>query len=394
MERKRYNFDEIIDRHDTNSVKWEGMTRMFGREGLFPRWVADMDFKVPQEIVDAIKVRAEQGIFGYTFRPENFYNSIIGWMARRHDLDIKREWIVDGAGVVSALTIAVLAYTKPGDEIIVQPPVYYPFFGIIKNNGRIIVNNPLKFENRRYSMDFEDLRKKITNRTKMIILCNPHNPVGRVWNHQEIEDLLDICNKNDLILASDEIHSDFVYDPHIHTSVLSFASKENTVTFLAPNKTFNLAGIPSSIVVIPDKKLRDEFEVTLDNLDVETSNIFSIVATQAAYTYGDEWFDALLEYLTENLKFLESFLDREMPKVDLVKSEGTYLAWLDFRRLGLSDEKLSNIIINKANLALDDGNLFGIGGSGFQRMNIAMPRELLLTGLEKLKNALGDVENA
>ncbi|MGC9218805.1 MAG: MalY/PatB family protein, partial [Athalassotoga sp.] len=323
-----------------------------------------------------------------------FYNSIIGWMARRHDLDIKREWIIDGAGVVSALTIAVLAYTKPGDEIIVQPPVYYPFFRIIKNNGRIIVNNPLKFENKRYSMDFEDLRKKITNRTKMVILCNPHNPVGRVWNRQEIGELLNICDKNDLILASDEIHSDFVYEPNKHTSVLSFASKANTVTFLAPNKTFNLAGIPSSIVVIPDKRLRDEFEVTLENLDVETSNIFSIVATQAAYTYGDEWFDALLEYLTGNLKFLESFLDREMPKVDLVKPEGTYLAWLDFRRFGLSDENLSSLIIKKAHLALDDGNLFGIGGSGFQRMNIAMPRELLLTGLEKLKNALGDVENA
>ncbi|MGC8683273.1 MAG: MalY/PatB family protein [Athalassotoga sp.] len=394
MERKHYNFDEIIDRHGTNSVKWEGMTKMFRREGLFPMWVADMDFKVPQEIIDAIKMRAEQGIFGYTFRSENFYNSIIGWMARRHDLDIKREWIVDGAGVVSALTIAVLAYTKPGDEIIVQPPVYYPFFRIIKNNGRIIVNNPLKFENKRYSMDFEDLRKKITNRTKMVILCNPHNPVGRVWNRQEIGELLNICDKNDLILASDEIHSDFVYEPNKHTSVLSFASKANTVTFLAPNKTFNLAGIPSSIVVIPDKRLRDEFEVTLENLDVETSNIFSIVATQAAYTYGDEWFDALLEYLTGNLKFLESFLDREMPKVDLVKPEGTYLAWLDFRRFGLSDENLSSLIIKKAHLALDDGNLFGIGGSGFQRMNIAMPRELLLTGLEKLKNALGDVENA
>jgi cystathionine beta-lyase len=394
MERKRYNFDEIIDRHGTNSVKWEGMTKMFGREELFPMWVADMDFKVPQEIVEAIKMRAEQGIFGYTFRPENFYNSIIGWMARRHNLDIKREWIVDGAGVVSALTIAVLAYTKPGDEIIVQPPVYYPFFRIIKNNGRIIVNNPLKFENKRYSMDFEDLRKKITSRTKMVILCNPHNPVGRVWNHQEIGELLDICDKNDLILASDEIHSDFVYEPNTHTSVLSFYSKANTVTFLAPNKTFNLAGIPSSIVVIPDKRLRDEFEITLENLDVETSNIFSIVATQAAYTYGDEWFDALLEYLTGNLKFLESFLDKEMPKVELIKPEGTYLAWLDFRRFGLSDENLSNLIIKKAHLALDDGNLFGIGGSGFQRMNIAMPRELLLTGLEKLKNALGGVENA
>ncbi len=394
MERKRYNFDEQIDRHGTNSVKWEGMTKMFGREGLFPMWVADMDFKVPQEIINAIKTRADQGIFGYTFRPESFYNSIIGWMKRRHNLDIKRKWIVDGAGVVSAIVMAVLAYTKPGDEIIVQPPVYYPFFRVIRNNGRIIVNNPLKLENKRYTMDFEDLKRKISGRTKMVILCNPHNPIGRVWSRDELERLLKICKDNDLILASDEIHSDFVYDPNIHTSVLSLDSNENTVTFLASNKTFNLAGIPSSIVVIPDKRLRNDFQTTLENMDVETSNIFSIVATQAAYTYGDEWFDALLEYLAGNLELLESFLKSEMPKIDLVKPEGTYLAWLDFRKFGFSDEKLSNLIINKANLALDDGNLFGIGGNGFQRMNIAMPRKLLMTGLEKLKNAFGDDGNA
>ncbi len=394
MERKRYNFDEQIDRHGTNSVKWEGMTKMFGREGLFPMWVADMDFKVPDEIIEAIKVRADQGIFGYTFRPESFYTSIIGWMKRRHDLDIKREWIVDGAGVVSGLVMAVLTYTKPGDEIIVQPPVYYPFFRVIRNNGRIIVNNPLKFENKKYTMDFEDLEKKISQRTKMVILCNPHNPVGRVWSRDELEKLVQICKDNDLILVSDEIHSDFVYDPYVHTSVLSLNYNENTVTFLAPNKTFNIAGIPSSIVVIPDKRLRNDFQMMLENMDVETSNIFSIVAAQAAYTYGDDWFDALLEYLAGNLEFLESFLKSEMPKVDLVKPEGTYLAWLDFRKLGFSDEELSRILINKANLALDDGNLFGIGGSGFQRMNIAMPRKLLMTGLEKLKNAFGGAENA
>ncbi len=394
MERKRYNFDEQIDRHGTNSVKWEGMTKMFGREGLFPMWVADMDFKVPDEIIEAIKVRADQGIFGYTFRPESFYTSIIGWMKRRHDLDIKREWIVDGAGVVSGLVMAVLTYTKPGDEIIVQPPVYYPFFRVIRNNGRIIVNNPLKFENKKYTMDFEDLEKKISQRTKMVILCNPHNPVGRVWSRDELEKLVQICKDNDLILVSDEIHSDFVYAPHVHTSVLSLNYNENTVTFLAPNKTFNIAGIPSSIVVIPDKRLRNDFQMMLENMDVETSNIFSIVAAQAAYTYGDDWFDALLEYLAGNLEFLESFLKSEMPKVDLVKPEGTYLAWLDFRKLGFSDEELSRILINKANLALDDGNLFGIGGSGFQRMNIAMPRKLLMTGLEKLKNAFGGAENA
>ncbi len=394
MERKRYNFDEQIDRHGTNSVKWEGMTKMFGREGLFPMWVADMDFKVPDEIIEAIKVRADQGIFGYTFRPESFYTSIIGWMKRRHDLDIKREWIVDGAGVVSGLVMAVLTYTKPGDEIIVQPPVYYPFFRVIRNNGRIIVNNPLKFENKKYTMDFEDLEKKISQRTKMVILCNPHNPVGRVWSRDELEKLVQICKDNDLILVSDEIHSDFVYDPYVHTSVLSLNYNENTVTFLAPNKTFNIAGIPSSIVVIPDKRLRNDFQMMIENMDVETSNIFSIVAAQAAYTYGDDWFDALLEYLAGNLEFLESFLKSEMPKVDLVKPEGTYLAWLDFRKLGFSDEELSRILINKANLALDDGNLFGIGGSGFQRMNIAMPRKLLMTGLEKLKNAFGGAENA
>ncbi|BBJ28604.1 MalY/PatB family protein [Athalassotoga saccharophila] len=384
----RYNFDEEIDRHGTNSRKWEGMQEMFGRNDLFPMWIADMDFKTPPEIIEAIKKRADHGIFGYTFRPESFYDSIIKWMKTRHNVDVKKEWIVDGAGVVSTLTIAVLSYTNPGDEIIVQPPVYYPFFRIIQNNGRVIVNNPLRFENGRYTMNFEDLLRKITKRTRMLILCSPHNPVGRVWKSEEIETLGKICQRHDIIVASDEIHSDFVYSPNVHTSVLSTSFKESTLAFIAPNKTFNLAGIPSSVVIIPDKRMRDRFLITSENFELETSNIFSIVATEAAYTYGAEWLDELLTYLKGNFDLVRSFLKENIPQAKLVNPEGTYLGWIDFRGLGLSDGELYNLITEKAGIALDDGNLFGIGGSGFQRMNVAMPRNMLLKGLKKLEESL------
>ncbi len=384
----RYNFDEEIDRHGTNSRKWEDMREMFGRNDLFPMWIADMDFRTPPEIVEAIKKRADHGIFGYTFRPESFYDSIIKWMKTRHGIDVEREWIVDGAGVVSTLTVAVLSYTNPGDEIIVQPPVYYPFFRIIQNNGRIIVNNPLKLENRKYTMDFEDLERKITKRTKMLILCSPHNPVGRVWKMEELEMLGKICQKHGIIIASDEIHSDFVYSPNVHTSILSTSFKDSTLTFIAPNKTFNLAGIPSSVVIIPNKRIRDRFAVTSENFELETSNIFSIVATETAYTYGSEWLDELLIYLKGNFDLVETFLKERIPQARLITPEGTYLGWIDFRNLGLSDGELYNLITERAKVALDDGNLFGIGGSGFQRMNVAMPRNMLLKGLERLEKAL------
>ncbi|HEU24533.1 MAG TPA: putative C-S lyase [Mesoaciditoga lauensis] len=384
----RYNFDEEIDRHGTNSRKWEGMQEMFGRNDLFPMWIADMDFKTPPEIIDAIKKRADHGIFGYTFRPESFYDSIIKWMKGRHGIDVKREWIVDGAGVVSTLTMAVLSYTNPGDEIIVQPPVYYPFFRIIQNNGRIIVNNPLKLKDERYTMDFEDLEHKITKRTKMLILCSPHNPVGRVWKREELETLGEICERHGIIIASDEIHSDFVYSPNVHTSMLLTDFKELALTFIAPNKTFNLAGIPSSVVIIPDKKIRDRFLIASENFELETSNIFSIVATETAYTYGAQWLDELLIYLKGNFDLVKAFFEEKIPQVRLINPEGTYLGWIDFRNLGLSDGELYNLITERAGVALDDGNLFGIGGSGFQRMNVATPRHLLLKGLERLENAL------
>ncbi len=390
MAHDSYNFDVYIDRHNTNSRKWEGMKDMFGRNDLFPMWIADMDFKTPREVIDAIKLRADHGIFGYTFRPGTFYDAIIKWVKKRHGLDIKREWIVDSAGVVSALTIAVLSYTKPGDEVIVQPPVYYPFFRILKNNGREIVNNPLKYAQNFYSMDFDDLEQKIGKRTKMIILCSPHNPVGRVWKKDELEKVGKICAEKGIIIASDEIHSDFVYPSHIHTPVASLGFADHTVTFMAPNKTFNLAGIPSSIAIIPDEKMRIEFENTLENLDVETSNIFSITATEAAYRYGEEWFNALLKYLEGNLNFLRSFINEKMPDVRLVEPEGTYLTWLDFSKSGLSNADLDDLLVNRAGVALDNGKLFGPGGSGFQRMNIAMPRSLLEEGLMKIFKAYSD----
>uniref|UniRef100_A0A7V3VT14 cysteine-S-conjugate beta-lyase n=1 Tax=Mesoaciditoga lauensis TaxID=1495039 RepID=A0A7V3VT14_9BACT len=383
-----YNFDEYVDRHGTNSRKWERMEELFGKNDLLPMWIADMDFRAPHQIVEALKKRAEHGIFGYTFRPDAFYDSARQWISKRNNWNVEKEWMVDSSGVVSAIIVAVLSYTKPGDGIIVQPPVYYPFFNVIKNNDRKILYNDLIFENGRYTMNFEDLENKVKD-AKMLILCNPHNPVGRVWTEEELARLGKICLDNDVIIASDEIHSDFIYEgyKHVHIASLDGLSKR-TVTFIAPNKTFNLAGIPASISIIPDEGLRKSYGETMVALGIETSNIFSITATEAAYRYGEEWFEALLKYLRGNIEFLKAFLNDRLPDVQVVVPEGTYLVWLNFRKLGLTDDELSNLIIKKAKVALDDGNMFGHGGSGFQRMNIATPRSLLKDGLESICKAV------
>jgi cystathionine beta-lyase len=383
-----YNFDEYVDRHGTNSIKWEKMEELFGKNDLLPMWIADMDFRTPHQIVEALKKRAEHGIFGYTFRPDAFYDSARQWISKRNNWNVEKEWMVDSSGVVSAIIIAVLSYTKPGDGIIVQPPVYYPFFNVIKNNDRKILYNDLIFENGRYTMNFEDLENKVKD-AKMLILCNPHNPVGRVWTEEELARLGKICLENDVIIASDEIHSDFIYEgyKHVHIASLDGLSKR-TVTFIAPNKTFNLAGIPASISIIPDEGLRKSYGETMVALGIETSNIFSITATEAAYRYGEEWFEALLKYLRGNIEFLKAFLNDRLPDVQVVVPEGTYLVWLNFRKLGLTDDELSNLIIKKAKIALDGGNMFGHGGSGFQRMNIATPRSLLKDGLESICKAV------
>ncbi len=385
----KYNFDEYVERRNTKSVKWDGMKEVFGTEDALPMWVADMDFLSPTEVVNALIERAKHGVYGYTLKDEGFYNSFIDWVKKRHNWEIERKWIVATPGVISALSLAILTFTKPSDEIILQPPVYYPFFRVVSGLGRKIVYNPLKFENGRYTIDFDDLERKINGKTKMLILCSPQNPTGRVWTEEELSKLGNICKRNDILIASDEIHADIVYKEYKHTPIASLNDfANNTITFMAPSKTFNVAGLNTAMTIIPNEELLKSFSMMLENMGLGIGNVFGITASQSAYKNGEEWLEALLDYLKENLEFLKSFVAERMPQVKVVEPEGTYLVWMDFRSLNMSDEELRTFMLEKAKVALDDGYIFGPGGSGFQRINIATPRMILKQGLERIENAV------
>ncbi|MTI68854.1 MAG: pyridoxal phosphate-dependent aminotransferase [Firmicutes bacterium] len=388
----KYNFDKVIDREGSDCIKWDHVDLYFGKKDLLPMWVADMDFEVPKEINEAIKKRTEHGVYGYTKRPDSFYYSLINWTNKRHNWDIKKEWIIYTPGVVPAINIAINAYTKPGDKVIIQSPVYFPFSESVKNNGRQLIDNELKLENGRYVMDFEDLEKKIDSRVKLLILCSPHNPIGRVWNEEELKKLGEICLKNDILIVSDEIHSDIIYKGSKHIPISNISNKlaNNTITCLAPSKTFNIAGLSASSIIIPNEKLRIEFNKEIDNLHIGMANIFGMVALEAAYNYGEKWLEELLEYLEGNVKFVMDFID-DIPNVNVIRPEGTYLMWIDFNGLELNDEKLKDLIINKAKVALNDGEDFGPGGKGFKRMNIACPRSILKEGLERIAKAVKEI---
>ncbi len=304
-----------------------------------PMWVADMDFAVPPFIVDAIISRARHPVYGYTFRPQAFFDSIISWMSRRHGWEVKKPWISFSPGIVPALNMAVLAYTEPGDRIIVQPPVYFPFFTAVRNHGREIVHNGLINRNGTYVMDFDDLEEKART-AKMLILCHPHNPVGRAWTREELETLAGICRKHEVLILSDEIHSDLIYNEGHHIPLLSLPETANhTVSFYAPSKTFNLAGLSTSVLIIPDPVLRQKYEKTLDNLHIGMGNIFGSEALMAAYNQGEDWLRQLLQYLEGNYRYLEEFIGERLPEVGVTQTRATYLIWLDFRKLGMDDAK-------------------------------------------------------
>lgn len=386
----KYDFDKIIERKNTNSVKWDTVKERFGSNDILPMWVADMDFEVAPEILEAIKKRTEHGIFGYTIRPETYYKSIMSWLRNRHNWEINREWIGFSPGVVPALAIAVLSFTDIGDKIIIQPPIYPPFFKVIKRNGRQIVENPLKLQGGKFVMDFDDLESKIDSRVKMLMLCSPHNPVGRVWDKDELEKLSNICLRHNIIIVSDEIHSDIVYNgkKHIPIASLNEAVLQNTITFIAPSKTFNIAGLSTSATIIPNKKLREKFENTIESLEINSSNVFGIVALESAYKYGEEWLEELLKYLEGNINLLMDFARSNSHKVNITKPEGTYLAWLNFKKLNMKHDKLVEFMINKVKVGLNSGLDFGSQGEGFLRLNFACPRTLLEEGLNRIEKAL------
>ena len=385
-----YNFETVINRKNTKSAKWDLVSARFGDEDVLPMWVADMDFLTAPVVIDALKEKAREGIFGYPLRTDDYLNAVTGWVSRRHHWEIQKEWITYSPGVVTALSLCILTFTNPGDHVILQPPVYYPFFRVIENNGRRIKENPLTFKNNQYFMDIEQLETLNSRRTKLMIISNPHNPVGRVWGEEELRKLGEFCVKNDIILVSDEVHSDLIFPgySHIPTATLSDEIANQTITCISPSKTFNLAGLKTSAIIIPNEKMRNQYTTTLGNLAMAGDNTFGMVALEAAYSSGDEWLESLLDYLEGNRRFLMNYISEKIPKLNVITPEGTYLLWLDCRSLNLSDKALDSFFKEKAKLWLDDGPMFGTGGQGFQRINIACPRSTLKTALERLETAV------
>ena len=391
----KYDFNQICDRKNTNCFKWDFIQSIFGNDDVIPMWVADMDFPVATPIVEALKRRAENEFYGYTKASTDVIQSVVDRIWDKYAWKIKPEWVVFTPGVVPALNIAVRMLTHPGDEIILQEPVYYPFFPAVTSSGCQIVNNQLKLINGRYEMDYEDLEHQfharigmlpVPNRIKAIMLCNPHNPVGRLWSKEELTKLGDIAIKHGVVVISDEIHCELLFKDHQHTPFASISEEfeQNSIVCMSPSKTFNLAGLEVSSIIIPNKKLRHLFISTRTGILPEP-NLFGYTALEAAYRFGDEWLDQLLDYLQGNLDFLLKYFANRIPKIKVIKPQGTYLIWLDCRDLGMDDMTLRNFMRDKAKVGFDDGFLFGSGGSGFQRMNIACPRPILEEALIRIE---------
>jgi len=383
------NFDKPIDRKGTKCYKWDYNKEIFGKEKLLSMWVADMDFQAPPEVLEILRKRVDHGVFGYTGLTDTFYASIVDWMDQRFNWRIKKEWIVTTPGIVPAINFAVQTYTKSNDKVLVQTPVYYPFFTSIENNDRKLVTSELKLINDHYEMDFENLEKKLADDVKMMILCSPHNPVGRVWNTDELKQVSKLCLKYEVLLISDEIHSDLILseNKHIPIPTISKEIANNSLTMFAPSKTFNVAGLSLSYVIIPNKNIRINFQKTLLNLGLHGGNVFGIEALEASYRYGQKWLEELLNYLENNYNFVCDFLQKRIPLIKPIKMDGTYLMWLDCREMKLSQEELVSFFINKAGLAFNDGLKFGKGGEGFMRMNLGCSRKLIEQALIQLESA-------
>lgn len=387
----KYDFNKQIDRVNTSCIKWDYLNAFFGKTELHAMWVADMDFKAPPEILIPIVQRAAHGVFGYTAKSDEFYTTLIGWFKRRYNWLIKKEWIVTTPGVVPALNLAMQEFTKNGDAIIIQSPVYFPFKDSVELNHRKLLDNPLVLKNGHYEIDWQDLEKKAES-AEMFLFCSPHNPVSRVWTAKELERLGNICEKHDLLVFSDEIHADIIFKPykHIPTATISKALSNRTIAAFATSKTFNLAGLQLSVNIIPNTNIRNKFKLALERLHLNMSNIFGIVGTQAAYKYGEQWLDELLPYLWQNYLTVKTYLQENIPEISVIEPEGTFLLWLDCRKLALNDEELAAFFVQKASLALTNGIMFGPGGGGFMRMNIGCPRQCVLKGLESIKIAMTD----
>ncbi len=384
------DFDKIIDRKDTNCMKYDSLLEMYGSDDLLPMWIADTDFSVPKCISDAIRERVEHDIYGYTFRGQDVIEAFLSWSKRRYAWKVKNEWVTSSPGVVTALSLSIMAYSKKGDKILIQPPVYPPFFQIVKDSGRRVIESPLILNEDKYLIDFDDLERKFLGGIKIMILCNPHNPVGRAWSKEELKRIGDLCIKYGVLLISDEIHADLYLPGNRHIPMASVSEEiaNITVTAMAPSKVFNVAGLSSSIVIIPNFELKEKYDDILNRLHLGLGNVFGHTALKAGYSCADKWVDELMFYIKSNVDFAKKYLKDNLPKVKMIEPDATFLLWLDFSQYGKSNEELNELFVTKGKIALNNGNTFGREGEGFFRLNIGCPQALLKEGLDRIVKSL------
>ena len=390
----KYNFDEIIDRSHNRSAKYDEAGKKFGSRDVIPLWIADMDFKTAQPVIDALKARAEEGIWGYTSRPDSYYEAVCGWQKRRNGWDIDKSMISFNLGVVPALSSMVYVFTEPGDKVLIQTPVYSEFYDVTESWGREVVESPLKEQDGRWIIDFEDFEEK-AKEAKVFFLCSPHNPLGIVWTREELERMCHICIANNVLIVSDEIHSDLVFHgkKHIPTATLSPEIAAHVISCISGTKTFNLAGLQASATIFPNQELKARFDKFWFNLDIHRNNAFSTIAMEVAFNEGEEWLEQLLGYIGGNFEFIKDYCAANIPQVKPNVPDATYLVWLDCRGLGMGNEELRDFMIRKASLGLNEGWSFGRSLSGFMRLNAACPRPVLEKAMEQLKHAV-DARNA
>ncbi len=392
----KYNFNERIDRSENHSAKWAEMGMKFGRNDLTPIWVADMDIKTAPEILEAMRNKLEQEIFGYVYRPDSYYESAANWLKKRFGYEISPATLIHSPGVVPSMSILVKMLTKEIDKILIQSPVYPPFASSVKDNGRTLVeNNLVKDENGYYTVDFEDLEKKLScEDVTLFILCNPHNPVGRVWKKDELEKMGELCRKYNVRILADEIWRDLIMPGHKHIPMASLSKEieDITITLFSPTKSFNLAGLQASFATFPRAEERKEFDDILGKMDVKRNNPFSLVAFEAAYEKCENWLEQLIEHIDGNMQYVIDFINEKLPMIKTAKPEGTYLMWLDFNGMGIPQDKIQDFLINEAKVAMNDGATFGENGKGFFRMNVACPRYMVEEAMEKIEKAIRNLK--
>ena len=384
-----YDFDKVIAREGTSCVKFDLRKDVFGTDDLLPMWVADMDFQSPPAVIKAARDLCDHGVFGYTFRSESSINAFMQWTSKRYGWEVKREWLTSSPGIVAAIPIALRAFTSVGDKILIQTPVYPPFHSIVKENNRELVCSTLILKDGQYQVNWEDFESKLKSGIKMFLLCNSHNPLGRVWTKKELKQMGDLCCKYGVIIFSDDIHSDLALFGNKHTIMASISEEiaQNTITTMAPSKTFNIAGMLNSVIISSSKELLSGFHKELTSLHLDLGNIFGHITMEAAYKYGEDWLNELITYLEGNVDYAYDFINKEIPSVSFIKPQGSFLLWLDFRKTGCSHEEVGKRLINIAKLGINDGLPFGKEGEGFRRMNIGVPRSVLADGLNRLKTA-------